>query len=696
MSKKLSEFGYSIESESTKLLIQQAEEKERERLFSLFKQAPIAIAILKGPDHVYEFSNPLTNEILKVVNPIGKSVKELFPDNKEILAMLDRTYETGEPFNVSEYPINLEQKGGAQTIYVNATYQPLRNGEGKIIGIMTTGFDVTKQVVARKKLEKSNEAQERLAAVVESSDDAIISQNISGIIETWNKGAEQLYGYKSEEIIGKPVSVLIPPEKKDDFPMIIKQLKQGRKVEHYETKRMTKNGRIVDVSITISPIRNDEGKIIGASKVARDITDRKKSEEKQKFLQKASSVLGSSIDYETTLKNLAKLIVPQLADYCRIVVAGESNQVKEINVTHADSKKLPLVKELYEQYKNSSNNRAGVGAILKSGKSEMISKITPEVLSTAKPRLVEIIKELNLQSYMGAPMKIGNRTIGALTFSSTDPERLYTKDDLILAEELARRSALAIENSRLYAESQRAVSLRDEFISVASHELKTPVTSLKLYIQLIKKQAENRGEDTKNLEKMDIQVNKLTGLIQDLLNVSRFQSGKLEYHDEEFDIDDVVDEAIDTIQPTTEIKIIKIDGKNKHSVWGDKDRISQVVANLLTNAIKYSPNADKVIVSSNFKKEFAEVTVQDFGIGIDKKHLPKLFQRFYRVADSTEKTFPGLGLGLYICKEIIKRYGGQMKVVSTKGKGSKFSFSLPYKATNHLSQSQTSEIVRSI
>jgi len=522
----------------------------------------------------------------------------------------------------------------------------------------------------------ADEVQRKLAAIVESSDDAIISKSVKGIITSWNKGAERLYKYKAYEVIGKPVSILMPKGRKSDFPWMMQQLQLGGKVEHYETKRQTKDGDILDVSITVSPIKDASGKIIGASKVARDITTQKRAEEQQRFLDRVSVLLSTTIDYESTLKSLGKIIVPYMADYCRIVVLDEKQEIKEITVNHKDRKKIPLVRRLYAAYKGQS--RAGVGKILSSGKSEYFHKITPEIKKDSNAETIQLITELHLQSYMGIPMKIGKRVIGALTFSSTKKDRLYTKDDVALGEELARRAALAIENARLYAASQKAVTIRDEFISIASHELKTPVTSLKMYVQVTKKQIEAKGGDGKNLEKMDNQVDKLTHLIQDLLNVSRFQAGMLDYNDDLFDLDALVDEVVDNIQPTTPKHLIKIDGILKKKVWGDKDRIGQVITNLLTNAVKYSPNADKVLITLTPELNFATVTVQDFGIGIDKQHLNKLFERFYRVNDMEEKTFPGLGLGLYISNEIIKRYGGKMKVVSQKGKGSQFSFTLPY------------------
>ncbi len=239
---------------------------------------------------------------------------------------------------------------------------------------------------------------------------------------------------------------------------------------------------------------------------------------------------------------------------------------------------------------------------------------------------------------------------------------------------------LAIENARLYTEAQKAIALRDDFISIASHELKTPITSLKMYTQVLQKQFAKKGQESlaRFLAKMDTQLNKLTALIRDLLNVSKIELGQLEFREEAFDVNEVVKDTVEQIQSTTTQLAIHIEGRITQPVWGDKDRIGQVLTNLLTNAIKYSPEAETVLVRLTPDSGVAVVTVQDFGIGIAKEHQRSIFTRFYRVSDPEEQTYPGLGIGLYVSNEIIKRHGGTLTVSSEKGKGSQFRFTLPY------------------
>lgn len=278
--------------------------------------------------------------------------------------------------------------------------------------------------------------------------------------------------------------------------------------------------------------------------------------------------------------------------------------------------------------------------------------------------------ELLSQRGLAPVILIGGLVISIVVF-------LLSRSQFI-ARTVAEQSASKLRYSQ--KELQKAIGMRDNFISIASHELKTPVTSLKVYTEVLLRTFTAKGDKkhTEYMEKMNRQIDKLTILIQDLLDVSRLQAGRLAFREEEFSLNDVVHEIVENTNPIADDHTIIVKGKTKRTVWGDKDRVGQVLSNFLTNAIKYSPKAKKVLVTLKEEGDHAKVSVQDYGIGIDAKHLNKIFNRFYRVADTNEQTFPGLGMGLYICSEIIKRHGGEITVESVKGKGSIFSFTLPY------------------
>jgi PAS domain S-box-containing protein len=220
---------------------------------------------------------------------------------------------------------------------------------------------------------------------------------------------------------------------------------------------------------------------------------------------------------------------------------------------------------------------------------------------------------------------------------------------------------------------------KDEFFSMASHELKSPITSLKGYTQMLQNRFRKAGDGQAlyYLTIMDGQLNKLIDLVNDMLDISRIQTGKLNFRDTLFDLGMVVRETVEHLQATTPAHQLIVEGIESAQVYGDKDRIGQVLINLLNNAIKYSPYADRVIVRIFTDQEYATVSVQDFGLGIDEEHLEKVFERFYQVHGLANKESSGLGIGLYISDQIIKRHGGAMQVESKLGAGSTFSFTLP-------------------
>jgi PAS domain S-box-containing protein len=220
---------------------------------------------------------------------------------------------------------------------------------------------------------------------------------------------------------------------------------------------------------------------------------------------------------------------------------------------------------------------------------------------------------------------------------------------------------------------------KDAFISMASHELKTPVTSLKGFTHILQNRLRKRGDEEALgfLASINKQLNRLTRLINDLLDITRVQQGRLDYEEELFDLDTLVRETIENLQAITSTHRLILEESQLARVYADKDRIAQVLTNLITNAIKYSPDADRVIIHLCSDGANAIVSVQDFGIGIAPDHQAHIFERFYQGADATGKTFPGLGIGLYLSNEIIKRHCGRIRVESEKGTGSTFSFSLP-------------------
>ncbi len=504
---------------------------------------------------------------------------------------------------------------------------------------------------------------------------------------SWTKGFAAIYGnpkgHEKFKHLSDWMKFVHPDDRERTLAENRKALKDQTELSvEFRVIWPNKTTRHIITRASIS--RDEKGKAMYMVGINIDITERKQIEGNFEYLSKASKVLASSIDYRETLATVAKLGVPEIADWCTVDMLTDDGKIKQLALAHKDPKMIKWAQELNKKSPPPDMNApTGVPHVIRTGKSEFYPIITDAMLvaSAENEEQLALLRKLHLTSIIISPLIVQGKVVGVITFLSTESERYYNQSDLIMAEEVAARASLAIEHARLYREAKKAVSLRDEFISIASHELKTPVTSLKMYTQITHKQLESKGETTllTPLTKMNAQIDRLNLLISDLLNVSKIQLGKLEFNETHFNLQELVEETAEAIQPSTHKHTITVKGKLTKKVWGDRDRIGQVITNLLSNAVKYSPQADKIIIKLREDKECAHVSVLDFGIGIDKEHQKKIFDRFYRVTDPNEKTFPGLGIGLYITSEIVKRHGGSVEVKSTKGKGSEFSFCIPFK-----------------
>jgi signal transduction histidine kinase len=406
---------------------------------------------------------------------------------------------------------------------------------------------------------------------------------------------------------------------------------------------------------------------------------RRLTEKRILFLAEASKILSSSLKPKATLTRLANLAVPEIADWCVIDVLDDKGRAQQVAIAHINPKKLPLANRIRKYFPADSNQSFGLAHVLRTGKVEFNEVLNNQIFEKTiqDKKILSDIKKFGFSSSIIVPISLQQKVLGAIQMVQAESGRHFTKADLLLAEELASRVALALDNARLFKTSQDAIKLRDEFLSIASHELKTPITSLKVYTQVLGKQLRKEEKPALYLQKMDVQITKLTQLISDLLDVSRIQFGKLAFQIEAFDINELVADIAETLQPTLDNHKIQIVGKSSKLVSGDRDRISQVLINLLTNAAKYSPDADKIVVSITNDQQKASVSVKDFGIGIDKKHVSRVFDRFYQIREKNSRAFPGLGMGLYICKAIIERHNGSLTVESEIGQGSTFQFTLP-------------------
>jgi len=405
------------------------------------------------------------------------------------------------------------------------------------------------------------------------------------------------------------------------------------------------------------------------------------------FLSEASSILGSSLDYTQTLEKIVKLAVPELADWSAIYIINAGERPELLAVAHQDPAKiewiLKMQKELEERYPYNPNAPTGLAAVIRTGEPEMIPVITDEMLVKSAPNeeILKKMRDIGYSSGMVVPMKLRGEVIGALQFATAESGYHYTEQDLNLAEDLARRAAMAVDNARLYSEAQQAIAIREDFLSMAAHELKTPVTSLRGFAQILVRQLDLKGEIPperlrRGLDTINQQSERLFRLIARLLDLSKLDSGKLVLEPEMTNLAPIIERVVDGLSITTDIHQIEIEAPEMVQALVDPLRFEQVVTNLVDNAIKYSPEGGVIKISLTRQPEQHSIrlVVKDQGIGIPPVHRERIFEPFYQ---AQARGFAGIGMGLYITRQIIELHGGRIELEFPEEGGTAFIVILP-------------------
>jgi signal transduction histidine kinase/CheY-like chemotaxis protein len=410
-----------------------------------------------------------------------------------------------------------------------------------------------------------------------------------------------------------------------------------------------------------------------------------RARERLAFLAEASTLLVASLDYEVTLQQIARLCVPRLADWCVVDTPAEDGTLVMQIVTHVDPEKEQWARKMRERFTVHIDQPVGTSQVIRTGEPLLLAQITDELLQLVA-RDEEELRMLRLVGYRSmivVPLRAHDRIVGALALVVTDESgRQYAQDDVALAEELARRAGVALDNARLYAEAQTAIQARDQFLAVAAHELKTPLTTLIGRSQLIARRLDQRPDADPRLAQSILviasQGQRLNRLIANLLDVSRIQSSRLELHLAPLDLRSLVERVVSDFQVDVERQRIELTLPDAPlTVNGDALRLEQALANLLQNALKYSPPDATITIELRQEDATAVLAVQDRGIGIPETALPHLFTRFYRAPNVDHQHISGMGIGLFLVREIVTQHGGRVEVASAEQQGTRFTVYLP-------------------
>jgi PAS domain S-box-containing protein len=674
--------------------------RSEQRLQAILDNSATVI-FLKDLQGRYLLVNRRYEEVFHVAKTdvIGRTDHDIFPrefaqrfeaNDRAVLA-------AGGPLALEEYA---PQDDGFHT-YISIKF-PLEGPDGTVAGVCSIATDITE----RKQLEA---ASQRLAAIVESSNEAIIGKDLNGRITSWNAGAERLFGYTAAEAVGQTVSMLAAPGHQNEMPEILSQVRQGYRVEHYETQRRRKDGQIIDVALTVSPVRNAAGQIIGASKIARDITERKLGEQERSLLlsrekeaRQTAELLNRIGPRLVAQLDMAKLS-QEVTDIATALVGAEFGSFFH-HVTKANGESYMLCtlsgtrREDFAGFSMPTSNNLFGNDFRAEGIVRCDDVIQEPRYSETLPPFGLPKEHLPVRSYLAVPVIArSGEVLGGLFFCHSLPARFTETHQEIMAG-VAAQAAIAMDNARLFEQAQwtqaelkrsneelrRANKDLEVFAYSASHDLKDPLRTIAISAQLLERNLgqQLQGENSTFLSNILTATNRMSALIQDLLSYSRatkFEEGAPPC----VDSGQVLAEVLDSLRGPIEEAGATVIAGELPLVAMHKGRLAQVLQNLVSNAIKYrGKGVPQVRIAAEERDGWCVFSVTDNGIGIAPQFAEQIFGLFKRLHHHDE--YPGSGIGLAICQRIVEQYGGRIWLEqSAFGRGSTFCFAVPWRAPQH-------------
>jgi PAS domain S-box-containing protein len=505
--------------------------------------------------------------------------------------------------------------------------------------VVEAAAGVTTGVVERADLERQ---AAHLAAIVDASDDAIVSKDLEGIIVSWNRAAEELFGYTAAEVIGQSIRIIIPPDRQQEEDQVLATIRSGAIVDHFETERLRKDGTLVPITLTVSPIYSRSGEIIGASKIARDLSGGQRMVRDTLRLaaivdSSDDAIIGTDLNGVITSWNEA---AESMFGFIPAEVIGRSIRMM-----------IPDEREHEEDdvlFKIRSGNRV-----------EHYDTVRRRKDGTDFPTSISV-----------SPIR--------------QPDGVVIGASKIIRDVTERKRAEE-ERQRLLAIAREASRMKDEFLATLSHELRTPLNAIVGYVRMLQSGLLTGDKRRRAIDTIARNVTALKQIVDDVLDVSRIISGKLRLNLQTVEIAPVIETAIETVRPAADAKGVHLESKidrRAATVSGDPERLQQILWNLLSNAVKFTERGGLVQVRLRVTEEHVELNVSDTGVGIDSDFLPHVFERFRQADPGITRTHGGLGLGLAITRHLVELQGGHISVTSQgRGKGATFRVALPLRAS---------------
>lgn len=528
-------------------------------------------------------------------------------------------------------------------------------------------------------------SQAMLAQILSIAADAIITVDEAQRIMHFNLGAEQIFGWTAAEIVGRSLDILLPERFREAHGTHVRQFGAGaetaRRMGHRrEIFGLRKSGEEFPAEASISKLALPDGRVV-YSAVLRDVTERKRAEQEQRFLAKASAVLAASLEYEETLESVPRLVVPLLGDWCALAVVDPDEAIRLIVTPHTDPERGRELQQLERHYPSDRHSPWLATSVLRTGQAELIQDVTDEWIDSRVPDANQqrVLRDLGLGALLSVPVVAREQVLGALTIVRSDSRKPFDANDLALAADLALRAGLAIDSARLYLTAQRATRARDVVLGVVSHDLRNPLSAITMCAHTLRESEPRAAVDRQELATTIYQATEwMQRMIQDLLDVAAIESGRLSIAPRREPVGAILAHVAATFdRPAAERQLsLRVENASEGlDIDGDAERVLQVLANLVGNAVKFTEPGGTITVRATLREHTALFSVTDTGSGIPPEHLPHLFELYWHARRNARNR--GSGYGLAIARGLVEAHGGRIWVESVVGKGSTFSFTIP-------------------
>lgn len=552
--------------------------------------------------------------------------------------------------------------------------------------VYANGRDITVEKKQAEQLLQANEA--RLQLALEAGEMGAWEWQPGSKSFVWLHGAAAMHGVPDADgpvaiSVGDYLRRYVHPDERDMLAAVITGLIEEGKHYRVEFRIVWPDGTVHWIEARGKMFVDEAGNPSQMVGVSVNITRRKRTEQNLKFLAEASAELASLIDPRSTLDRLAFLAVPSFADWCAVDMLQEDGELRRVATAHCNPEKVQLARDLRRRFPPDPALPQGAWNVIRTGKAELVSEFTDAVLEQliTDREYLGLLRELGLRSYIGVPLTVRGKTLGVVTFIAAESGRLYGADDLALAEDLARRAAVAIENAELYRELRQSDQAKDVFLATLAHELRSPLAAIVGGISMAALAAGDRKRVEHYASLMERQASQLTRLVDDLMDVSRIATGKITLRKEWVSLAGIVNNAIETsrmhIESGQHRLLVSLPGEPT-DLSADPVRLSQVFSNLLTNAAKYTNPGGEISIALECDPAEFVVRIRDTGIGIEADMLHNIFKMFAQVTHPVERNQGGMGIGLSLVDGLVRMHGGRVEAFSAgPDRGSEFVVRLP-------------------